>query len=156
MVCFQSHNAVKVTLALPEKPLHTNGEWDSGKLVWEGKLEQERDPAVSTPVLYYAAWVTPNEGSQRRYFGETVLSGEVLMEFCLAHAGLTKVERGELAAALEKLPPPEEWKPRFETLREELEAEFVKNGSPIPKGEFSARAWGLVAPRLPGLPEVAE
>lgn len=148
-VLFQTHDAVKVTLSLPAPPLRSNGQWDAGKVVWGGKLEQGNKPAISAPVLYCASWVTPNDEVQRRYFGETILTGETLLGVCLGHAALTAGERSELALGLEKLPPVAEWKPQFDALREQLDAEFVKRGSPIPKGEFSSRAWRLVLSHLP-------
>ena len=101
-----------------------DGEWDDGKLVWARRIEG--DDAVAAPALCYATWVTPNDKIQRRLFGETILNGETLFEVCLQHAGLNEKERRDWENLLEKVPPVAEWKPQFDALRAQLEAEHQK------------------------------
>ena len=146
-VLFRGDDKLKLSLSLKAPPLHSNGEWDGGKLVWERNLEG--DDATSAPVICYATWVSPNAAAQRRLFGETILAGETLLEACLQFAGLNEIERRDLDAALNDLPPPGIWKPQFDALRAEIKAEALKRGDPIHKDEFSSQAWERVRSKLP-------
>jgi len=44
------------------------------------------------PAFAYAMWSVPNEVAQRERFGQTLLTGQPLLEYCLWRGGLTAEE----------------------------------------------------------------
>jgi len=95
-----------VRLALPSKPLRTNGKWDEThkQVFWESGLA-EKDNISRQPVFCYADWVTPKEDFQKDHLGSVSLTGEKLLNYCLWRTGLEEKKAVEWEQFLTNLKP---------------------------------------------------
>jgi hypothetical protein len=90
-----------VKLDLPSAPVHTNGKWQNGQVIWETAL----DPSAPVPVFCYANWSTPNVTFQKNHFGRVVLSGDNLTEYCLWQNSLSDPRSRQWETFLAELKP---------------------------------------------------
>jgi hypothetical protein len=95
---------LSVTMKTGRPAVKTNGEWskDSQDIRWPRQL---LPPDEMNPLLHYAVWVEPNIEVQTRHFGEAVLAGESLLQYCVWYHGLSNSEQQEWDAFLETLKP---------------------------------------------------
>lgn len=100
-----------VKLALNHAPNHSNGKWQNGQVVWTDDL----DPNRALPVLYYADWSDPDGQFQKAHFGDVILDGDDLSEYCLWQNSLDGNQTHEWDSFLANLQPGDD-------LREKLEA----------------------------------
>jgi len=79
-----------VELSLPRSPVHTNGRWDEvqRQVVWDGDIGA-RTNSNQLPVVCYASWAQPDISFQTAHFGQVVLNGNELTEYCLWHQSLS-------------------------------------------------------------------
>jgi hypothetical protein len=103
------HLTVKLALAHP--PNQSNGTWQNGQVVWSADL----DPDRPLPVLCYANWSDPDAQFQKAHFGNIILDGDELSEYCLWQNGLGRTQVREWESFLANLQP-------GNNLREKLEA----------------------------------
>ncbi len=110
-------DVVTVKLDLPVAPMETNGLWDAKakQLTWRGQVSpKERDqPDRKLPIMCYAAWIEPNEAFQKAHFGETVVTGEALITYCLWRRSLTKAEAKRWDAFVAALKPGDDHKAKI-------------------------------------------
>ncbi len=149
---FGRRDPVAVTLELPDKPLRTNGRWEGGRVIWSETIERDGDHPAFTPALLHAVWVEPEGEGQRRRFGEVLVTGETLFQFCFRWQALSEVEQDRFRESLGRLPSPEQLKKRFDELR-------ASSTKPGPSGEaeidaeaFSKRALEEILSLLPDNP----
>ena len=100
-----------VKLALNHAPNHSNGKWQNGQVVWTNDL----DPDRPLPILCYASWSDPGAEFQKAHFGNVILDGDELSEYCLWQNGLDGNQVREWDSFLAGLQP-------GENIRGELEA----------------------------------
>ncbi len=88
-----SRDALVMSLATNAEPLATNGTWDAntGKITWNHRL-LARDEQNLAPLTCYAVWANADAAFQKAHFGQTVLTGKELIEYCLWRKGLTQAE----------------------------------------------------------------
>jgi hypothetical protein len=103
----ESDDHLTVLLALPSKPVYTNGKWDETKkqVMWDAELESGKDDRgpVRMPVFCYANWSSANEVFQKDHFGKVLLAGFELIEYCAWHAGLNEKQMKEWETLLTSL-----------------------------------------------------
>ncbi len=97
-----------VRLRLPAAPTHTNGKWDdAGKqVVWEADLA-ERTGSIQLPAFCYASWMEAQETFQRTHFGNVVLKGDDLLQYCLWRGALDDKQAREWETFLSGMQPSE-------------------------------------------------
>jgi hypothetical protein len=96
-----------VKLQTGKPPISTNGNWsdDTEDVHWPQQLLPVED---MSPLLTFAIWDDPDEAAQTAIFGETVLRGHQLFDYCVWYRGLSEEERQEWDAFLDELPAGEE------------------------------------------------
>jgi hypothetical protein len=106
---------VEITLRCETEPYHANGNWksDRNSMHWDKTWTGEK----RYPMLAYAAWSVPEEEFQKRHFGDTLLKGEALGEYCFWHKGLREEERAVWQSFLLSLNPGEKLYSRIATYR---------------------------------------
>src|SRR5262249_23716616 len=112
-----SSDDLVVKLATGVAPADTNGKWDEKKreVVWETSVE-EREKQHEFPTLCCATWSVPDEASQKKLFGRTLLSSKKLFEYCLWRQSLDSTEAKEWDQFLSNLTP-DNFKTRLEMFR---------------------------------------
>lgn len=100
-----------VKLALNHAPNYSNGKWQDGRVVWTADL----DPNRPLPVLCFADWSNPDGQFQKTHFGNVLLDGDDLTEYCLWQNGLGGNQAREWDSFLANLQP-------GDNLREKVEA----------------------------------
>jgi len=90
-----------VKLALDRPPNHTNGKWQDGQVVWTTDLEPDR----VLPFLCYAEWSNPDAQFQKEHFGNVILDGDDLSEYCLWRCRLDEQQVREWESFLAGLQP---------------------------------------------------
>ncbi len=149
---FMQKDPVNVSIAVPDKPLVTNGDWDGERIRWEHSIERSGTNTVSTPAVFHAAWCKPNEILQKRHFGDAVLTGESLFQFCLRYEAFTDDERRRFREGLAKLPPVDEMKRRFAEIREK-HTTLDNDGAPkFDEALFSKAAFAEFISLMPTTP----
>jgi hypothetical protein len=90
-----------VKLALQTEPFYSNGNWDATnhQVIWESDLDEHKSTA-HVPMFCYASWSVANEAIQKQHFGNVILAGEELLQYCLWHAELNSKQAGEWEAML--------------------------------------------------------
>ncbi|HUT62308.1 MAG TPA: hypothetical protein VNA25_31095 [Phycisphaerae bacterium] len=137
---------LQIKLACPSNPLQTNGKYDelAKVLSWSRQIQQaSQHPRM--PVLCYAVWAKPDEDSQKKHFGRTVLRGEELLEYCLWHDSLDAKEAAKWDRFVASLAPG----PKLE---EKLDAFKLVEPPPVPPEKVELEAppedYSEVAKRL--------
>lgn len=99
-------DALRAKLHVPTAPAVTNGEYDAEAhvIAWEHSIDAADAELPGMPYMMYAAWATPNEAAQSRYFGKVILQGEPLAQYVLWYRGLTADEQTAWLGLLESLP----------------------------------------------------
>jgi hypothetical protein len=71
---------VNVRLNCPCKPFKTNGQWQdaNSQVCWTDFLKDKDD----LPTFFYATWSEPNNDFQSSHFGQVILEGKNLAEYC--------------------------------------------------------------------------
>lgn len=97
---------LRAKLHVPVAPAVTNGEYDADTraVTWEHPIDAADAELPGMPYMMYAAWATPNEAAQSRYFGKVILQGEPLAQYVLWYRGLTADEQTAWSGLLESLP----------------------------------------------------
>jgi hypothetical protein len=115
---FEENDRLRVTLALASPPVFTNGKWDEKRksIHWESALESAQK-ANGLPMFCYASWGEPNEPFQRQHFGEVILTGTNLLQYCFWRNGLNRSLAGEWEAYLSGLNPGTNWKIAISSFR---------------------------------------
>lgn len=92
---FLHDHQLTATLALPCKPLGTNGVWkaDERRVEWKAALLPNDAAANSlvrpaVPDVLFALWVEPAAEKQVEHFGKVVLTDQALVQYCLWRCGL--------------------------------------------------------------------
>jgi hypothetical protein len=103
---FSSDDQLTVKLTLPAAPIRTNGKWDAAarQVAWAFELD-EAPQTPRVPAFCYASWSTANDSFQIEHFGAVILSGEELLQYCLAVASLSAKHAGDWEAFLASLKP---------------------------------------------------
>jgi len=114
-----------VELSLPQSPVHTNGRWDEVRqqVIWDSDIGA-RTNSNQLPVACYASWAQPDASFQKAHFGQVVLTGDELTEYCLWHHSLDPNHRDAWDAFLASLQPDAGLKDRLEAFR------FLEETSP--------------------------
>ena len=114
---WSSTDQLVVKLATGIPPADSNGQWNekSGELVWKTPVEG-REKQHEFPSLCYAIWSAPDEMSQKKSFGRTIIRGKELFEYCLWRQSLDAAEAKEWDKLLSSLTP-DTFKARLEALR---------------------------------------
>ena len=104
---FGGSSRLDMQLALPGKPVFTNGKWNakSGTVTWKGELTARTDKTNFLPEICYALWAEPNIKFQKAHFGKVILHGQELMNYCLWRQGLTPAQAKIWNAILDKHKP---------------------------------------------------
>ena len=99
-----SSSRLHVALNLPDRPLATNGDWDSetNVVTWSGYIAEGED-AVELPASFFAFWVEPAAEFQEQRFGSIVIAGEDLVEYALWSNSLSLKQRTEWEMLLRNL-----------------------------------------------------
>lgn len=76
-----SDTQIEVKLACENEPFQTNGKWDkeASQVVWRCSIAGNEE----LPTFFFASSSDPNRKYQEEHFGEVVLSGETLAEYCM-------------------------------------------------------------------------
>ncbi len=106
---FAKYNEVNIFLACPNKPLMTNGKWETRKergkeytgVFWELKYTA----GTSESFLNYAFWAVADEDFQKQHLGKLVFDGDNLAEYCLWRSGLTEEHGRQWDRFLAELTP---------------------------------------------------
>ena len=117
---FGSDDKLHVELRMSQKPIATNGRWEEEeqkRLVWTTELTSRDADTSRLPEMCYAVWCEANEEVQKRHFGDTVLIGEELLEYCFWYKSLSKKEAVEWDSLVETLGPDEESLKRLEAFK---------------------------------------
>ncbi len=137
---------VRVKLAAANEPFLTNGKWDAeeGGVLWSRGMPQSSEQTPGVPQVLFAVWSEPNEQLQRQRFGEIVLTGQSLGEYCFWYAGLSPAEAKEWNTFVASLKPGKELVRRMRTFRFSFEPpandeEQHDDLSAIPRGLILAR-----------------
>lgn len=102
-----------VKLALNHVPDHSNGKWQNGQVVWTADLDNNRP----LPVLCYADWSNPDDQFQKTHFGNVILDGDDLTEYCLWQNGLYGNQAHEWDSFLANLQPADNLRERVEAFQ---------------------------------------
>ena len=96
-----------VTLESAIEPFQTNGSWDETvkQVNWSQRLAARDSEQTEFPTLLYALWSIPNETKQKDRFGQVVLDGQALGEYCLWYRGLAAQEATEWDKFVTSLQP---------------------------------------------------
>ena len=120
-----------VKLALSHPPNHTNGRWQDGQVIWEATLDETRP----LPVLCYASWSDPQVEFQTSHFGQVILDGDELTEYCLWRNTLNAKQAGEWETILAGLHTGQKFRDQLETFRRSLQSaggQDSQNPTPAP------------------------
>jgi hypothetical protein len=98
---FEHADELDLSLAISEKPLATNGEWDEAaeRVMWRRSINADG----GLPTLCFAAWCEPRIASQEKHFGRVILHGNALAEYVALYSMLDAEARTELALFIEAL-----------------------------------------------------
>jgi len=102
-----------VKLALDHAPNHSNGKWHDGQVVWAADLDENRP----LPVLCYASWSHPDVEFQTAHFGNVILDGDELSEYCLWQSSLDGKHAQEWKSFLADLQPGENIRGKLEAFQ---------------------------------------
>jgi hypothetical protein len=91
-----------VKLQLNHAPLHSNGKWIDGQVIWQTDLDN--NPSA-LPVICYADWSTPSVPFQQKHFGRVILDGQNLSEYCLWRNSLSPDRETEWDSFVARLNP---------------------------------------------------
>ena len=96
---------LEVQLALPDRPVSTNGKWDAKErtVTWKGSLTKRDGDTTFLPEICYALWSEPDEKFQKAHFGKVILTAQPLMNYSLWRKGLDTDEAKQWDAVLMKL-----------------------------------------------------
>jgi len=95
----------EVVLTTGVEPHLTNGTFDAerGAVVFRTRIFGPQDRVSLYPATFHASWATPDEVMQRRCFGEVLLRGADLAEYCGWQQALTPRMQQRLEEALAEL-----------------------------------------------------
>lgn len=101
-----SNRKIEVKLACKNEPFETNGEWDeqASQVVWRSSIAGDEN----LPTFFYASSSDPNREYQEEHFGEVVLSGETLAEYCTWRENLGEGKGKEWDSFILSLNPSED------------------------------------------------
>jgi hypothetical protein len=106
-----------VKLALGRAPNHFNGQWRDGWVVWETDLNANR----ALPVLCFASWSSPAVGFQEAHFGQVILDGDDLTEYCLWFNSLSEKQAGEWEKILASWQPGQGFKGKLDAFKRKIQ-----------------------------------
>jgi len=112
-----------VKLALDRAPNHSNGRWQNGWVVWETDLNANR----ALPVLCFVSWSRPAVGFQEAHFGQVILDGDDLTEYCLWFNSLNEKQAGEWEKILPGLRPGQGLKDKLEAFKRKIKSDSGRN-----------------------------
>ena len=115
-----------VRLALDHAPNHTNGKWQVGQVVWEAGLDENRP----LPALCYAIWSSPAVQFQQAHFGQVILKGDELTDYCLWQKSLDEKQAGEWKKILAGLQPGQGLKEKLEAFKQKVAKEPEASSAP--------------------------
>ena len=93
----------ELELTTPSEPFLTNGDWDESlsKIRFKTQVYPVDDRRrLATPV-FHAAWSVPEAEAQRAAFGDVVLQGQSLAEYCIWEKTLSEDDATRWATAIE-------------------------------------------------------
>jgi hypothetical protein len=104
------NDELTIALVCPVAPLYTNGVkgtagQDPNCLYWSRIIPRAGSPHRLLPAVCYAVWAAPNEAFQKKHFGDEVLVGEHLAQYCLWRQGLSAEEAAQWDAMVATLTP---------------------------------------------------
>lgn len=94
---------LRLSFALPGRPLYTNGHWDAKSKTL--RLHATLGSGPTIPHFFYALWTMPNVKVQRAHFGRVVVKREKLMEYVCTVAALSPAQRQQWTALIKALSP---------------------------------------------------
>jgi hypothetical protein len=96
-----------ITLAAPERPVYTNGRWDSTSLLisWRATLPHRNETEPATPFIAHAVWAEPDQAFQQSHFGGVYLRDAALAEYCFWRRGLDDANGAQWDAYIATLSP---------------------------------------------------
>ena len=127
---FGSADNLHVELWTTQKPIATNGKWEEQqkRLVWSTELTSRDTESTRLPEVCYAVWCEPNAEIQKKHFGDTILIGENLLQYCLWYKSLSGEEAAQWDNLVETLGPDADSIKRLEAFR--FSDERAKPGKP--------------------------
>jgi hypothetical protein len=110
-----SDSRIEVKLACENEPFETNGKWDkeAGQVVWRCSIAGNEE----LPTFFFASSSDPNRKYQQEHFGDIVLSGETLAEYCIWREKLDEGKAKEWDSFILSLTPSENLEKQVSSFR---------------------------------------
>lgn len=110
-----SSTEVEVRLACTNQPFDTNGQWNgqANQVAWASQIAGDE----GLPTFFYASWSEPDKKFQQEHFGQVVLSGAALAEYCMWRSNLGQVRGEEWDSFVVSLKPGEDLEGRLNEFR---------------------------------------
>jgi len=141
---------LRVQLALPAPPLHSNGHWDDAakQETWDSDLVN-RTNLTHLPFSCYATWSQADEDFQKAHFGKVALTGDDLVQYSLWRRAQNQPHGDEWDSLLASLQPGKESLSKLDAFRFSNEPNQVTTNSSPSTTDSSAYPRGLLKKLLP-------
>ncbi|HUV66853.1 MAG TPA: hypothetical protein VMW24_23405 [Sedimentisphaerales bacterium] len=110
-----SDSTVEVKLACTSQPSDMNGQWDeqANQVVWLSRIAGN----AKLPTFLYASWSEPDRACQEEHFGQVVLAGEALGQYCMWRNNLDEARGKEWDSFILGLNPGQDLEGRLNDFR---------------------------------------
>jgi len=133
---FATPDHLTVQLSLPSAPVHSNGHWDESfrQEVWASDIFARTNDARPS-FFCFADWAQPNDSVQQKRFGQVVLTGDALTQYCLWRSSIDPQSAREWDDFIDRLQPGADLAKEIKSFR--FASESASTNTSLPPGAAS-------------------